>query len=140
MLDKILLIDDDEVTLILCKIIIEMNGFAREIVQAQNGQEGIDFYAEFLKRKQAGASEKPPALIFLDLNMPVMNGWDFLDDFYANYQGLLPATKVVILSSSIDPEDCNRAAKYDIVIDFISKPLDNEAILKLKNNKALQFS
>ena len=138
MIEKILLIDDDEVTLILCEFIIEINGFAKEIVKLNNGLEGLDFFEEYAINKNQGSAEKPPALIFLDLNMPVLNGWDFLEDFSRNYPELTSETKVVILSSTVDPEDYKKAFQYSFVVDFINKPLNDESILKLKANKELQ--
>jgi CheY-like chemotaxis protein len=67
--------------------------------------------------------------------MPVMNGWDFLEDYLMKYSDRLPGTKVVIVSSTVNPEDFSRANRYDIVIDFINKPLTTEGLEELMNNE-----
>jgi CheY-like chemotaxis protein len=69
--------------------------------------------------------------------MPVMNGWDFLEDYLMKYTDRLPETKVVILSSTVNPEDFSRANKYPIVIDFINKPLTTEGLIDLMDNDHL---
>jgi CheY-like chemotaxis protein len=67
--------------------------------------------------------------------MPVLNGWEFLDAYMVEYAHKLPHTKVVILSSTIDPEDFARAKKYPVVTQFLSKPLSTENLSELKENE-----
>ena len=70
--------------------------------------------------------------------MPVMNGWDFLEDYLMKYSDRLPTTKVVIISSTVNPEDFNRANRYSgTVIDFINKPLTIEGLEDLMSNEHL---
>ncbi|WP_026463903.1 response regulator [Adhaeribacter aquaticus] len=140
MLNKVLLIDDDEITHVICTFILKKCAFADEIKVLDDGQKGIGYYDNWMENYQKGQIEKLPDLIFLDLDMPVMNGWDFLEMFSQQFASLIPQTKVVILSSSIDPEDYNRAKLYNFVIDFIGKPLTEETLSKLKVNTRLQTS
>ncbi|MDW3502850.1 response regulator, partial [Escherichia coli] len=75
-----------------------------------------------------------PELIFLDLNMPVMGGWEFLDNFIKKeYQEFNTKTKVIVLSSTIDPTDIEKSKTYPIVIDFLSKPITKEMLEDLKD-------
>ncbi len=67
-----------------------------------------------------------------------MNGWDFLQEYMPIYASRLPATKIVILSSTIDPEDFALAKQYPVVIQFISKPLSIENLDELKSNELIQ--
>ncbi|QHL88460.1 response regulator [Nibribacter ruber] len=138
MVEKVLLIDDDEITLLLCEFIIEQNDFTRQVLKLTNGKQGLDLFANYAEDLEQGLAIKAPSLVFLDLNMPVMNGWDFLEGFSQDYQALFPETRVVVLSSSIDPQDFLRARQYDFVADFLNKPLNDDSIQGLRINKKLQ--
>ena len=131
MLDKILFIDDDPITLMLCKMVISKSLFSKEIATAKNGEEALQYFNK-LKQVNTNTQLTKPQLIFLDLNMPVMGGWEFLDSFstaeYSEYNN----TKVIILSSTIDPEDLEKSKKYPMVIDFLSKPISKEMLEYIK--------
>ena len=132
MLDSILFIDDDPITIMLCKMVIKKASFSNEIATAKNGEEALQYFNTLKEIDSNGEFKKQPQLIFLDLNMPVMGGWEFLDSFstsdYADYN----KTKVIILSSTIDPEDLEKSKKYPMVIDFLSKPISKEMLEYVK--------
>lgn len=131
MLDTILFIDDDPITLMLCKMVISKSLFSKEIVTAKNGEEALQYFNTF-KQANTNAQLKKPQLIFLDLNMPVMSGWEFLDSFSTKEYSEFNNTKVIILSSTIDPEDLEKSNKYPMVIDFLSKPISKEMLEYIK--------
>lgn len=137
MIEKVLCIDDDNITLVLCEVVIKKSGFAGEVITAKNGKEGLAWFSAYFSKNNAALKQDPPQLIFLDLNMPVMNGWDFLEDYLMKYSERVPETKVVILSSTVNPEDFLRANRYDIVIDFINKPLTGEGLRELMEHEQL---
>lgn len=137
MIDKVLCIDDDPITLILCDMVIKKAGFAREVITAKNGKEGLTWFSAYFSKNNTVPKPDPPEVIFLDLNMPIMNGWDFLEDYIMKYTERIPETKVVILSSTVNPEDFLRANRYDIVIDFINKPLTEEGLQELSEHEQL---
>src|SRR3970040_1360238 len=132
MLDSILFIDDDPITLMLCKMVIKKASFSNEIATSKNGEEALQYFNALKQIDSNGEFKKQPQLIFLDLNMPVMGGWEFLESFstsdYADYN----KTKVIILSSTIDPEDLEKSKKYPMVIDFLSKPISKEMLEYVK--------
>jgi CheY-like chemotaxis protein len=128
MLHKILCVDDDPITLMLYKMVIAKASFTEEIITAKNGQEALDYYNNL----QAINESCCPELIFLDLNMPVMGGWEFLDNFITEKYSEFNKTKVIVLSSTIDPNDIEKSKKYSIVIDFMSKPITKEMLENLK--------
>jgi CheY-like chemotaxis protein len=131
MLDTILFIDDDPITLMLCKMVISKSLFSKEIVTAKNGEEALKYF-NTLKQVNTNTPLTKPQLIFLDLNMPVMGGWEFLDSFGTSDYSEYNNTKVIILSSTIDPEDLEKSKKYPMVIDFLSKPISKEMLEYIK--------
>lgn len=131
MLDKILCVDDDAITLMLCKKVIIKTGFSKETVTAQNGEEALKYFDNITENTN---NTTLPQLIFLDLNMPILGGWEFLDIFSEPKYSSFNKTKIVVLSSTIDPEDLEKAKKYPMVIDFLSKPI-SVSMLDYLNSK-----
>ncbi|MFD2520376.1 response regulator [Emticicia soli] len=127
MIKRLLCVDDDKITLTFIKLVVTKASFAEEIFAKMNGKEAIDYYSEL----SATPIEDYPELIFLDLNMPVMNGWEFLDEFTTNYYPKFNKTRIIILSSSTTPSEKAKALNYPMVIDFLSKPLTIHALKAL---------
>lgn len=117
-LDCIMLIDDDFATNLYHKLVIEESGIAANIVVKDSGEDALDYL------KQPFSDDSPkPNLIFLDINMPRMNGWDFLKHYKE-----LPVEKqadyvIVMLSTSCNPDDLARAEQNPFVKDYRGKPL-----------------
>jgi len=130
-MEQILCIDDDPITLMLSRKVIEKSSFSDEIITAQNGEEAL-LYFNTLKYSKAKIVKKPQ-LIFLDLNMPVMGGWEFLDYFTSPAYDEFNSVNVIVLSSTINPEDLLKAKKYPIIKDFLSKPITKAMLEYLKN-------
>ena len=118
-----LLIDDDELTLLLNQVFIKENHFSEDIAVFSNAKEALNYLDS--------APEKiSSSCIILDLNMPNYNGWDFLDDIQSKeYKSHV---KVVVLTSSVNNSDKDKAAQYDQVISFLEKPLNDDKINQLK--------
>ena len=131
MLDQILCVDDDPITLMLCKKVIIKASFSNEIITSQNGEEALHYF-NTLKHTEHQL-KKHPQLIFLDLNMPVMGGWEFLDHFNSEAFSEFKDIKIIVLSSTIDPEDLEKSKTYPMVIDFLSKPITLTMLEYLKN-------
>jgi len=132
MLDTILFIDDDPITLMLCKMVISKASFSNEIITAKNGEEALHYFDSLMTTNADNEIKKQPQLIFLDLNMPVMGGWEFLDSFSTETYSEYNTTKVIILSSTIDPEDIIKSKKYPMILDFLSKPISKEMLEYVK--------
>lgn len=129
MLDLILCVDDDPITLMLCKKVITKASFSNTIITAKNGEEALQYFNSIINKEENNL----PNLIFLDLNMPVMDGWEFLDNFSTNKYSEVNTTKIVVLSSTIDPEDLQKSKKYPMVIDFLSKPITTNMLSYLQS-------
>lgn len=133
MLDLILCVDDDPITLMLCKMVIKKAEFAKELITAQNGEEALNYFDDLKLNNLGNEIPNYPQLIFLDLNMPVMGGWEFLDSFSKeDYRESFKDCKVIVLSSTIDPADITKAKTYPMVLDFVSKPISKEMLDDLK--------
>ena len=120
------IIDDDKLTVKLISILVSKNKFCEEIQSFNNAQDAIDK----LKQNALDNGVLPDAIL-LDLNMPAMDGWQFLDEFM-----LLPIKKeisIFIMTSSIDPVDIEMAKKYKIVKDYVEKPITSKKLDLLSN-------
>lgn len=128
-LNCILLIDDDEPTNFLNEMVINHSGLAEKVVPTQGGREAL----EYLKSTENGKHPQPD-LILLDINMPAMNGWEFLEE----YKKLSPEQQgkivVIMLTTSLNPDDMDKANRIEEVKDFLNKPLTVEALESMLNN------
>jgi CheY-like chemotaxis protein len=130
MLEQILCVDDDPITLMLCKKVISKSSFSHEVITAQNGEEALHHFNTL--KYTNDKNKRKPELIFLDLNMPIMGGWEFLDHFTSLDYDEFNSAPVIVLSSTIDPEDLAKAKQYPIIIDFLSKPITQPMLEYLK--------
>lgn len=129
MLRKVICIDDDPITLMLCKKVMERVEFASEINTLQNGEEAIKLFEDNEKIDTKNA----PDIVFIDLNMPVMNGWEFLDEYLNREYQKKFKTHFIVLSSTIDPKDVEKSKSYPMVVDFLSKPITKTMLEELKS-------
>lgn len=131
MIKTVLCVDDDPITLMLSKMVLNKASFCNELVTAKNGEEAILYFENLLITNN---NDNYPKLIFLDLNMPIMNGWEFLDAFIEKeLHHTFKEIKVIILSSTVDPNDIEKSKKYPIVIKFLPKPINKEMLESLKD-------
>ncbi|MDR6942377.1 response regulator [Mucilaginibacter pocheonensis] len=124
---SVLLIDDDEINNFISIKLIKKALLNTEIMACLNGKFAIDQLADIQQKDPS----KMPDYILLDINMPIMNGWEFLDEFKRLNIDPSGKSKIYIISSSVFSNDINRAKSYPLVKDFISKPLNVEKIKEL---------
>lgn len=120
-IENVCIIDDDHIFVYGAKRLMQEISFCDNILVYDNGQEAIDGLQ--LLREQGKTF---PSIIFLDLNMPILNGWDFLDDILNTSHHELMNTAVYIISSSVDPRDLVRIKDYSVVKNYILKPITAE--------------
>ncbi|POP54408.1 response regulator [Zhongshania marina] len=122
-LKSVVLIDDCKATNYIHRLIIEKYGFAEAITEFMNGKEAIDYLST-----EVDGEFPTPELIFLDLNMPVMNGWEFLESYKHLPSNQQAGVVVVMLTTSLNPDDEAQADNIDGVKAFSSKPLTIEKL------------
>lgn len=127
-LNCVLLIDDDEPTNFLNRMVVEETNCAHHVQVIQSGREALDYLSS--KGKYANTANKYPTpdLIFLDINMPAMDGWEFLEQYE-----LLPNEQkgriiMVMLTTSFNPEDELKAKANGYISGFKNKPLTETAL------------
>jgi CheY-like chemotaxis protein len=126
-LGSVLLIDDDDVVNTLHSIILRKSGLVENIQSVMSGHEGLSVLAALEKEKQW------PSIIFVDINMPGMNGWEFIEHFKEKFSTYKQKCSICLLSSSLDPRDQEKANKTDVVDFYFSKPLSLDAVHSIYN-------
>jgi CheY-like chemotaxis protein len=126
--DLVMLVDDNDTDNFISKRIIELTKFAKRIEIKNSGKSALQ-YLESEKENDINI----PDLIFLDINMPIVDGFVFLYEFEKFPDSIKQKSKVIILSSSDNKRDIDRIVNNNYVIKFITKPLTDEVLKDLKN-------
>lgn len=116
---SVMLVDDNEIDNIINEKIIEANSFADQVLVFQTGQDALDYLKE-----NENSEESLPEIVFLDINMPIMDGFQFLEDFEKFADTVRNKCRIIMLSSSISPKDIDRAASSKYVKKYLNKPLN----------------
>ncbi|MGV8092734.1 MAG: response regulator [Mangrovibacterium sp.] len=125
-IDTLCIVDDDNMFQLLTRIIVEKTKLVQKVKIFSNGKEAI----EFLYAVQ-NQPEKIPDVILLDLNMPVLDGWGFLEEYIMIKPKLGKKIVIYIVSSSIDPEDIEKARTISEITDYLVKPVTQEKFIKI---------
>ncbi|MES2458739.1 MAG: response regulator [Bacteroidota bacterium] len=121
---NLLVIDDDEINIFIIKKIVEKTGYPVSMTSKGNGQLAIDYLKTVLE------SNGPfPELILVDINMPLMNGWEFLEAYEKLNVSFSP--HMYMVSSSVYENDIEKAKSYKTIKGFISKPLSIDRLTEL---------
>jgi CheY-like chemotaxis protein len=123
---NIALIDDDDVFVFLTTKAINKTSLVDLIKVFDNGMEALNFFEE-----NKGNLEALPEIILLDLSMPIMDGWQFLEEYTKLYPHLGKKITIFICSSSISPDDVSRAKSISEVSDYILKPVTTEKLIEI---------
>lgn len=122
------IIDDDKIYVNLVKKIIEIKKLSQNLIVFKNGKEALDYFKAILQNVH---EERLPDIIFLDLNMPVMDGWEFLSEFVKIKNNFNKKITLYVVSSSIDPRDLERARSFNLVTDYLIKPVELKRFEKI---------
>jgi CheY-like chemotaxis protein len=130
-LNCILLVDDDPDDILYHRIIIEEAGCAEKVDDVHNGVEALSYL------KKTG--QLTPELIFLDINMPRMNGWEFLDHYKQLDETQKSRIVILMLTTSVNPSDLRKAQEIKEISGFETKPLTKETLEQLLEDHFADF-
>jgi CheY-like chemotaxis protein len=130
----VLVIDDDEPTNFFTNMILEESGCIHHIKVVQSGQEALDYLTKSEEPGSDGNLYPSPNLILLDINMPAMNGWEFLEEYRKlsiKHKGNI---RTIMLTTSLFPEDKLKAKEIPEISGFENKPLTIEKLEQILQN------
>lgn len=133
MIGHVMIIDDDVMVRKLTSVMLQKAFAMKTTTCLTNGLEGI----QYLEKACMGHSGTFPDLIFLDIHMPHMNGWNFLKLYTARFAELYPNTRVVLITTSLNKEELIKALDYPVVLTCLQKPVRISEVEELKRNKHL---
>ncbi|UYQ93332.1 response regulator [Chitinophaga horti] len=129
-LDCILLVDDDHATNFINSMIIKRAQLDVHVQVVTNGQEALDYLTgtgDFANN----TNYILPGIVFLDINMPAMNGWEFLDEYHKLPEEKKAGIVIAMLTTSLNPDDERKANGIDDIRGFLNKPLTVEKLLEV---------
>ncbi len=132
-IDLACIIDDDATYVNLVKRIIETKQLCNNLLVFSNGKEAFDYFNAILTNL---SQEHIPEIILLDLNMPIMDGWEFLEKFLTIQNEFETPITLYVVSSSINPNDIEKAKEISLVSNYLVKPVrldELEAIFSMKS-------
>lgn len=136
MFNKVYIVDDDEVSIFLTEALLEADNFASECKAFLDAQQALQ---TLMLTATGTTADTLPDVIFLDLNMPFISGWDFLDALAPYEQTLKNKCRIYILTSSVDEQERLRASETSLVAGFLQKPLEDQWLTQLKENHSGMF-
>lgn len=123
---NIFLIDDDKLFLFLTRKTILATKKEVNLKEFTDAHVALNYLKEIVNN-----NELWPDIIFLDISMPIMDGWDFLDEYMKLDTNIVNKPRIYIFSSSISPHDIDRAKSIGVVTDFIVKPLVKDKFIQI---------
>lgn len=123
---RLTIIDDNELFVFLTKKIIALSEVVDDVSVFDNGLDALEFF-----KTNIDNPAELPEIVFLDLSMPIMDGWQFLERYVDLPKEKTQKVKIYIITSSISPDDIERAHSINAVTEFLVKPLTKEKIREL---------
>ena len=135
MIPVVMCVDDDPIVLMLNELVLREHSFCNELIKIESAELAIAYFSQQSQLPKGQAVI--PNILFLDINMPTMDGWGFLDEFAEKFQEYHSKVSIVILSSSVNPADIDKANNHPLVIGFMPKPIGDIELDELKKHPAI---
>jgi CheY-like chemotaxis protein len=129
----VMIIDDSKIDRLLVELNIKRYGFAEEIISKESAKSALQYLMS-----SANCPEKLPELIFLDIRMPEIDGFGFLFEYEKLPDSIKKNCIIMMLSSSLDPEDLDRAEKNRFVKRFVNKPINGQKLQDILEDVTLR--
>lgn len=124
--NKLFLVDDDEIFRLAAEVLIKSSDLTDEVIQLENGLEAYDALMAL-----ENTPDDLPEIMFLDINMPLMNGWELLEELKNGPEVIKNKVQIHVLTSSIDPHDLVLSKTYEFIAGYITKPLTEGDLNKI---------
>ncbi|WP_298364864.1 response regulator [uncultured Lutibacter sp.] len=125
----ICIVDDDEIYQYTITKTLDTQNLSRKVLMFSDGEEALEFMVDNIAN-----IKDLPDLIFLDINMPIMDGFQFMEEYVKIAPRVGKNITIYMVSSSVDPVDIERAKKISEISDYIIKPIDSEELTKIINS------
>ncbi len=130
--NTVMLIDDNDIDNLINQKIIESSNICNHIFTHTSGKSAIEFLKNAVKIAEVAGNQVMPEIIFLDIDMPLMDGFQFLDEFENLSENIKNHCKIVMLTSSINSKDVKKSQRYSNVKQYVNKPLTKESLKDLE--------
>lgn len=131
---KAWIVDDDQIYVYIFKRLLNSKNPLVQLTDFENGMDAVQFLTN------PANAENLPDIIFLDINMPIMDGWGFMESFGEIKSRLGKEITIYMVSSSISPQDIRRAKNIPEIADYITKPVDKAILCNLLDRSSLQYT
>jgi two-component SAPR family response regulator len=127
MLNSVIIIDDDSISILVTETMMRKNGFAKEIITFEEPQKALDFM-----KTEYSWDQGSPDYIFLDVEMPEIDAWKFMDSYKEINSRIQERKHIILLSATFNPDDEARARNHSMVLELITKPVNGHILDRLK--------